>query len=400
MKNILVLSLVILTTLQAHAAYRREIPAPVINSITTLIAQGDTLSIKGTGFINNYPQGHIIYLRNERKIKLEPFYSNASELKAYIPTNLSYGDYLIGVKLRTKWLESRINSSTEKTKIRPIAPTVNLSNDYVYKNLDELNLPEQDSDGHQLIYQLLNPLSVGANKLSAHYYEDGYLSMPSTELSIMLLPEAAINPELELDGSKIMVRRKLSPSSLELSLPNQIINHEPDTGTKVLLSLSAAPILIDVSNYSHSNNSDFSQEIYLNSPTKPHYLSKKAFKSPIKIQQIHVKSPESVLLYNQSSKIFPLASCGLSDNIMTRHNFFEPSSITAGDPFLYTGDLGLNDTGGDSLSLDCPCSHPILIQASATAKEQGFTMPDCVSNKMRLDSFSYESLDAGGYGIK
>ena len=336
MKNILVLSLIIFTALGAHAAYRREIPAPVINSITSLMAQGDTLSIKGTGFINNYPQGHIIYLRNEHKIKLEPIYSNATELKANIPSNISYGDYQIAVKLKTKWLESRITSSTEKAKVRPIAAQVTLTNDYVYKNLDELDLPAQDSDGHQLIYQLLNPLSVGVNKLSAHYYDEGYLSMPSSELSVMLLPEAAINPELELDGTRIMVRRKLSPSSLELSLPSQIINTEPDTGDNVRLSLSTAPMLIDVSDYSHSTNGDYSQEIYLDSPTKPRYLSKKAFKSPIKIQQIHVKSPESVLLYNQSSKIFPLASCGLSDNIMTRHNFFEPSSIAAGDPFLYT----------------------------------------------------------------
>ncbi len=374
-----------------------------------MLAPGDTLHLYGSGFINNYPQGHIIYLRDQdQKIsKIQAFYSNASELVARIPNNLSYGDYQIAVKLQTKWLESRVNKATKPTYIRPKAPLVTNNESYVYKNLEELNseLSNTDNAGHALVYQLLNPLSVGENKLNAHYYDNNYLSLASAEITVMILPETAINPVLELESTKVMVRRKLSPNSLELKLPTKIFSYEEELKNNASerlsrLNLSNAPLLIDVSAYSHNSNGDYSQEIYLDSPTNPHYLSTKAFKSPIKIQKIHVKSPESLLLYNHSSKTFPLASCGLSDNIMTRHTFFEPSSIAAGDPFLYTGDLGLNDTGGDSLSLDCPCNHPIIQEASIVSQEQGFTMPVCTNNKMRLDSFSYESLDLNGYAMQ
>jgi len=380
---------------------RRTIPAPQISSSTELVAPGSELKINGSGFINNYPQGHIIYLKNERQVyKLAANYSNATELIATIPESLPYGDYQLAVRLRTRYLKSRIATSLSAARLRPKAPSIIEPSYKTYKNLAELNniLSATDNNGRELIYSFESELQAGSNKLRAYYYDSGYLSLASDAIEIVLLPEQLISTKLELNGSQVLARR-INNQNLELELPHKLysdINNLNSKSTRLINQDS----LIDVSPYILRANGDYSEELYLSTPSSAKYLSIKAFSSPIKISQIHVKSPESALLYNHSSKIFPLAGCSLSDNVTTRHNFFEPSSIAAGDPFLYTGDLGLNDTGGDALSLDCPCSHRSLVEASTVAQREGFAMPACTANKMRLYSFSYEALDANGFAIR
>ncbi len=388
--------------LPATARNNRRIPAPQITSSTEILAPGDKLSIRGSGFINNYPQGHIIYLKNDRGLiyKLVAQYSNATELITTVPDSIPYGDYQIGLILKTRYLKSQTATSLEPSKLRPRATSIAVPSFSVFKNLNELDniLSSEDNNGHELIYAFDNDLLVGVNKLRAYYYDASYLSIASPAIDIVLILENLIANKLELNGSQTLVRR-INHQDLELELPSKIYRDINNTQLKSARLLNRDS-LIDVSAYTHKTNGDYSEELYLSTPSSPKYLSVKAFSSPVKISQIHVKSPESALLYNQSSRIFPLAGCSLSDNVTTRHNFFEPSSIAAGDPFLYTGDLGLNDTGGDSLSLDCLCSHPLLVEAAKAALNEAFIMPSCSSNKMRLDNFSYETLDASGFGLR
>ncbi len=388
--NLLLVTLVL--TALPSIARRHSIPAPQLSQTNALLAPGDTLVIRGSGFINNYPEGHRVYLKDSRNKlhRLKVLYANASELHIEASPDLVFGDYLLGVKLQSKWLESAISVYPQSIRLRPAAPHIELPPKLVFQDLFELQTSLEEMNKPGLIYQFTEALKLGQNELSAYYYQDGFLSLASPSIEVMLL--ASANGRLEQDASGTWFR-PFKLSELDLELPANIYDYSenPEQNKQLrrtLLSTSSEPI--DVSDYVLEHQSDYSQDLYLQSPREPYYLLSKTYLSPIKFKDIHIKSPESVVLYNRSSKTLSLAGCSLSDTITTRHTLFEPSSLTASDIFTYTGDLGLNDTGGDALHLDCPCSHPLAQAIRQNASLEAFSAPLCNNSKMRLESYVYD----------
>lgn len=360
----LLLSFIVSLTVNsaANARTKGKIPSPSISSIESLfLSRSQTLIINGTGFIKGLNSANQIFLfPKDIKLKKRSFKRNAirlnvlnvdeNALQASIPTNISYGDYDIYLRLKTRLLKSKLSKLNETIFIRPAAPeSPELSHSVISNEFDlDSLLKEPDLE----LEVIGTGLEVGLNKISSYYFEEGFKSLNSEPVTLYYLPKEDIRNELEVE-SNIPLQ--------SFALKNEIIGSEDS-------------FKIDVSEVTRNEEKELSKHFFLSTPNNPRYLEHIIRLKPIFIEELHVKADEFVVIQNRSSTDFPLGSCTLSDSIKERFSFTEDEVLTAKSSKKVTANLGLNDTSPDSLSLHC---HNELI-----------------------DQLNYSKIDENGFAIK
>lgn len=330
-------------------------------------SQGSTLTVHGNGFILNYPQAHRLLLKSKdskEKLKLKAKTAIQHSLEFELPEGIDYGDYDLFLKLKTRYLKSKAVAHSSPLLLRPAAPVKPVLEPLLVK--DDSQILERLKTKNKFLLELKTPLELGANPVRSFYYEDGFKSILSEPSYLFYLPPDDLESELILEDDRAFVLTKEDAQLIDVS---DLLSYEEDGAFRTY---------------------------FLDYKDGQKYLSKTIFESPIKFTKIHVKNPEAVYLYNHSSKEFPLAGCTLSDSTMTRYTSFEQRKIAAGSPFLVEAALGLNDSGGDKLSLACPCDHQIF---SSAASVIGGRLPVCENGERDIFSASYSELDADGYAI-
>lgn len=360
--NTILWSIILLLTInfENHSGFAKKInliPSPIIYSIIIdKTSPGLIATLNGQGFITNMPEAHIVYLSKEdSRIKVQALSSSENNLSFQIPAEIEFGDYDISVQIKTRLLKSRISNCPNKLFLRPKAPNnpdlkynvISKSNEY--KNL-VTNLVFQ---GKTLDYALDNDIRIGLNNLRTFYTQNGYESIRSNAASFYYLPEEDFENELEVAS--------------ELPLKSFAVS-------KFGLSEDGNRENFDVSKVTNKEIQDLSKHFYLKTPSREKYLERIIKLNPLFIEKVHATEEEFAVITNRSSSIYQLNGCTLADDIKIRFSFGKKDNITAKSSLTVSQNLGLNNTGSDSLTLSCK---------------------DIV-----IDKFSYEKLDANGMAIR
>lgn len=353
----IIIALIIIACLKGNAReLLRNIPGPVIDSSQDLeIAQGSTLTLRGSGFINNYPIVHkvtAIKLKGKRvtKIQLPVLTANANYLHLAIPQGMELGDYDLKVKIKTKLLESKVVNLPSMLKLRPAPlPAPKLEYSVITDSTELNNLIPYSSNA---LLAINGDLQIGINQISQSYTRDGFQSIRSPMTNFYYLPEPDMESQLKID----------SESPIKSFAIEKLENK-----------------LIDVSNITNSEIEELSKSFYLKSKTNPRYLEYSVKLSPVFFEKVHAFEEEFAVIKNRSSSDFILKSCILADSIQNRYKFADKDLVLAKQSFTITQNLGLNNTSPDALKLLCP------------NESQSLTL---------IDEFKYEKIDADGFGIK
>jgi len=291
------------------------------------------------------PSAHKVLLRNDKqKIKARVLKANGDMLRLQVPAELSYGDFDIYVKIKTRLLKSKRSKSNDKLLLRPPAPAKPDLNYQTIQHQNEFADIYNNNDG--LDYELLDEVKIGENKILSSYYQDGFQSIKSEPSSFYYLPELAIEDQLEINS--------------ELPIESFAINKFLDAR-------------YNVSQATNTELNELSRHYYLKTPSQERYLEYSIQLSPVFIEQIHVTEPEYALIKNRSSTDFDLSNCNFADSIRDRYQFSNEIILAKSELRIETN-LGLNNTGADQLELKC--------------------------NETSLDQFVYDKLDEAGFGIK
>lgn len=349
--RVLVLALVLLSNLSTKAKIYKRVPSPIIHSDSVLISPGTEFTISGTGFIENYPQAHKVRVQNGKKsYKVKVVSSTVDSLSLKAPKDLSYGDYNIRIKIKTRLLRSKASKKQKLIRIRPEAPSALNFKYNVIKDQTELSEIALNTEfqGHSLDFHLNKDLlELGPNQITSTYTTNGWVSLESPSSQLYYFPEEEM----------------LSSLMLESEAP-----------LKTLALTKNKGLSFDVSNITKNEVEDLSKHFYLSTPSFPKYLEHIINLSPVYIEKLHVKAEEYAVLKNRSSQDFLLENCSLSDSLRVRHEFDASEKIPAKQSIKLEANLGLNDSSPDSLSIDC-------------AEEE-------------IDKFNYKGLDAEGFGIR
>lgn len=395
---------------------RAIIASPQISSIIeNKLSQGKIIDIQGSGFIENFPTAHKVFLtekntakqktkrRKHKKRKLQVLSSAANNLKAKLPSQISYGDYDLYLKLKTRFLRSHIHKSNTPILLRPIEPIKPTLNFKIASSLEEIsiiidndkstiknnNAAENTDNQSNTIDKLsinISGIKVGKNKLNTFYHEDGFDSLMSEAQEFHFLPADKISPQL--------IIRSEDPISSFIEVLNcdlQDIRSQASTIDHLKLNLpsideeqeTSCPREIDLSQETKTKTNGLSKHFYLETPFNDRYLETIIAIKPIIIEKLHVKSPEHIIIKNRSERDFSLIGCKLADDIRTRYSFDDeinsPKSLEANSSIQIDANLGLNDTSPDSMSLLCPSQDQKL---------------------QLIDKFSYNKVDEEGFAIK
>ncbi len=359
---LIILGLIIVACLKSNAA-KKTIPAPILDFNQNFeISQGSVLTLKGTGFITNYPEVHKVSLidftkKKPKQIAVEVITANTNNLKILIPENINLGDYDLNLKLASKLLKSKTISPIDKLRVRPKpAPAVRL--DYeVISNHQELDsvLANSYEQGLELSKAVNGDLQSGINFLYQIYYRDGFESVKSPYTKFYFLPETEFESELKVSSENPL-------ASFAVEKNNYFINPE-----------------IDVSDITSTEIFELSKHFFLKSQTNPRYLEHIIKLQAVFIDKVHALEDEFAIFKNRSSKDFPLKGCTLSDSIQVRYRFLDKDFIAAHNGLTLTNNLGLNNTGTDLLRLQCPGENNTVTI---------------------IDEFKYEKIDADGFAIR
>ena len=349
--RLLVLLLVTLSSTRIEARAFKSIPRPIIDTENISISPGLEFTIEGQGFIENYPQAHIVKLtQGKRNYKAKVISSTVNSLTIKAPEDLSYGNYNIAIKIKTRLLRSKATKKDNLILLRPEAPPA-LSFSYnVINKASELDtaISSKSFQGYTLTPHILNDeTKLGPNQITASYTINGWQSLESISTSFYYFPEEEMRSALML---------------------------ESESPLKTLALTRDKEFSFDVSSITEQETEDLSKHFYLSTPSYPKYLEYIISLSPVYIEKLHVKAEEYAVLKNRSSEDFLLENCTLSDSLKTRYEFESKDTIPAKQSIKLEANLGLNDSSPDSLSIDC--------------------------NEEEIDKFSYQGLDAEGFGIR
>lgn len=331
--------------LSAAVAKLRKIPAPTINlEGEKLSSKGSVITLEGRGFIKDFNNAHKVLLKKKakkKKFRLKTISSSPEKIEIQIPDNISYGDYDLYIFLKTKFFKSKKQRIKSYIKLRPKAPKKPKLKFQVIKNKNELaDLIEQDQE-HELILNLENELKTGKNSLSSFYYEDGYKSLLSETVDIFFLEADKVNPNLKISSES----------------PLQSFARAQETE-------------FDVTRVTHKNIQGLTKTYHLQTPSDDLYLATHLELSPLYIKEAHVKTPEYLVLKNRDSKGFDLSQCEIHDEISSRYQFEDYSTIEANKEFKIEGKLSLNDSGD---TIQIVCADKVIDELSYTkADAEGF----------------------------
>ena len=345
--RILVLILILQGSTGVKARSFKRIPRPQINTERVLVAPNSSFTIEGQGFIENYPQAHRIKLKQgKRRYKAKAISSSANSLRIQTPKNLSYGDYNIEIKIKTRLLRSKAKKKAKLLAVRPKAPPPLRFKHNVINETAELDLAILNRSFNGLPLVSHGQLELGPNQITSTYMRDGWESLESEASSIYYFPKEDMKEALMLESEQPLKT----------------------------LALTKEQISYDVSSITKHETQDLSKHFYLSTPNYPKYLEHIVNLSPVYIEMLHVKAEEYAVLRNRSSEDFLLENCSLSDSIRTRYEFTALESIPAKQSIKLEANLGLNDSSPDSLTLACQDEE--------------------------IDSFNYKGLDAEGFGVQ
>ncbi len=319
---LIALALVSLTSFEKIQA--RRFPSPSITEIQPeLVSPGEEIIISGSGFIKNFASAHKLVLKQgKKKFKLQILSSNANSLTALAPGDLSFGDYELAIKIKTRLLKSRLARAKQRLRIRPKAPAAPQLKFQIIKEPEEIDkiFVENNEFEHHF-----TDLKLGINSVSNYYTQDGFQSKTSEPSYFYYLPESEISPELELTQE--------DPIS---SFAKKISGDEK----------------FDISSHTLEEKNQLEKSFFVKTPNDAKYLEHRVKLTPIIISEIHAKEPESITLLNQSLQSFDLINCKVYDSLKQRHIFEEELIVEAGESFQLSKNLGINDDG-DDMKLEC-----------------------------------------------
>jgi hypothetical protein len=325
------------------------IPRPKLETDSISLAPNQNFSIQGSGFILNYPQAHKVFLKQgKKKYRVAVLSSTATRLDLKTPVRIAYGDYELGLRLRTRLLKSKVTKLTNPLRLRPAAPPRPVFSHSLIKNHQEFAQVNSQLryKNHDLVFSNEN-LELGLNEIRTSYYLDGWESLASEPSYIYYLPAEELESSLLLESEDPLKTFAIAP------------RHD---------------MSFDLSAFTKSRYEDLSKSFYVSTPSDERYLEYRIELKPVYIERIHVTAPEYGVIVNRSTEDFPLEGCSLSDAVRARYFFKPDETLAAKSSITIEANLGLNDTTPDHLSLDC-------------AEEQ-------------IDIFKYLKHDVDGYGIR
>lgn len=315
----------------------RLLRSPSIREIfPSFSSAGQIVNIKGSGFIKNYPELHHLVINKRKTVTV--LASEGDMLTIQLPSNLPYGDYDLGLQIKSRFFRSKFIEYPRILSLRPKAPPAPNLDYKVIKNPKELPNLNQS-------LEYLEPkeeLKIGENYLITYYYEDGYRSQNSSGTKFYYLPNF----------------EKLS-----------VISDNPIKALAV--SKDSKPI--DVSEVTNYSGQELSKNFYLTTPSDPRYLLLSIKLNPLYINTVHAGGNEAIILANRSSIKQSLKSCTLADSLKVRYSFKDSDEIAPLANLSLEGNFGLNDDG-DSVSFVC--------------------------QNQEIDKFEYNKIDLEGFAIK
>ena len=304
----------------------RRLPPPKIVLSQLQASPAQELLLQGSGFLNNRPAEHRVYIwadHLEAKRRLSVIAANSDVLTVLLPKKLAYGSYHLAVRLQSKYLRSKTVVYHDLLEVLPAAPRVELTGFRVLSNQSELYsiLANDSFHGYKLFAN--DNLGLGLNHLKFFYWKDGLRSLDSQPVMVYYLPRELMNSELELQGSHVSVVTK--------------------NGTQKF----------DLTDFVELDINGLERHYYIKTPSNGRYLETIIRLSPVYISVITITGDESVTLTNRSTEVFPLANCYLKDDLRSRYVFATGDLINPSQSLTVNQNLGLNDTGPDSMSLVC-----------------------------------------------
>lgn len=365
------------TTKHFNATQAKLIPLnPSLKLENELVSPSDTVKLSGSGLIPNLNSAYkfrFINLDNNLSfnIAIDKLSVSTNQIELNLNSEIPYGDYLIEFQFKNHYLKTAKQTLTETLKIRPEAENLelvaevllnskNLSSLIKNSNGKELSLVlnSQDLNGEGRdpldVENINSVIKLGLNEVQVYTLENGFKSILSQPKTFYFLPAEEFKPELLI---------KSKPFAVKLE---RYFTHE----------------MIDLGSIVKQENTLNGVYYYLNSLEQTRYLMKFIEAVALKIETMKVIGDEAASIRNRGLNTFKLKKCKLADSIKTRFEFSQDIDLSAESSLSINGDLGLNNTGSDYLSLSCE-----VIKASGL-------------ETVTLDQFSYSKTDEFGFAIR
>jgi hypothetical protein len=367
---------------------------PNLKLLNDFMARGETMTLKGTGLIQNLDTAYKIRLMavtdsSLLPVDLEVVSVEAEEVNILIPENIPYGDYKVEFQLKSRYLKTPKLLLADILKIRPKAITdFSLKADVLLRsdNLTALlsgsraddfklilNSNDVDEEVDSMLEQAdslsLDPnlsrealkqkiigriLKLGLNSVQVYAVEDGFKSLLTTSVNFYYLPQDIFQQELFIS---------LNPFS-------------------VVMKQNFTNKAFDVSSVIKKEQQGLTTTYYLKAFEKPYYLSRNIEASALGIEKMRVIGDEFAVIKNLGINSFKLRKCRLADLVKTRFEFTQDVELLPEAAVIVNGDLGLNNTGTDFLNLSCEI-------------DQGSGLKYII-----LDQFSYSKTNEEGFAVR
>jgi hypothetical protein len=368
---------------------------PKLKLLNEFMARGETMILKGTNLIQNLDTAYKLRLipvndLSLLPINLEILSVEAGELSSLIPEDIPYGDYKIEFQLRSRYLKTPKQLLADTLKVRPEAVSdFNLKADVLLKSenltaflsgarVNDFKLMLNSNDVDEEVESMLEGvdslsfdanlgidalkqkviervLVLGLNTLQVYIVEDGFKSLLTTSVNFYYLPQDIFQPELFIS---------LNPFS-------------------VVMKQNFTNKSFDVASVIKKEQQGLTTTYYLKAFEKPYYLSRSIEASALGIEKMRVIGDEFAVIKNLGINSFKLRKCRLADLVKTRFEFSQDIELLPEAAIIVNGDLGLNNTGTDFLSLSCEIDQGtglkyVLIDQFSYSKtnEEGFAVRD------------------------
>jgi hypothetical protein len=367
---------------------------PNLKLLNDFMARGETMTLKGTGLIQNLDTAYKFRLiavadASLLPINLEILSVDAEEVNVLIPEDIPYGDYKVEFQLKSRYLKTPKLLLADILKIRPKAVTdFSLKADVLLKaeNLTALlsgakandfklilNSNDVDEEVDSMLEQadslsldanlsrealkqkvIGRILKLGLNTAQVYTLEDGFKSLLTTSVNFYYLPLDVFQQELfvSLNPFSVVMKQNFTNKSFDVS---SVIKKEQQGLTTTY---------------------------YLKAFEKPYYLSRSIEASALGIEKMRVIGDEFAVIKNLGINSFKLRKCRLADSLRIRFEFTQDIELLPEAAVSVNGDLGLNNTGTDFLSLSCEI-------------DQGTGL-----KYVLLDQFSYSKTNEEGFAVR
>ncbi|MFZ4085168.1 MAG: hypothetical protein ACOYK1_06500 [Vampirovibrionia bacterium] len=367
---------------------------PKLELLNDFMARGETMTLKGTSLIRNLDTAYKIRLMaladaSLLPINLEILSVDGEEVNILIPEDIPYGDYKIEFQLKSRYLKTPKLLLANILKIRPQAVAdFSLKADVLLKaenftallsgaRANDFKLILNSNDVDEEVDSILEQadslsldanlsrealkqkvigriLKLGLNSAQVYTVEDGFKSLLTTSVNFYYLPLDVFQQELFIS---------LNPFS-------------------VVMKQNFTNKSFDVTSVIRKEQQGLTTTYYLKAFEKPYYLSRSIEASALGIEKMRVIGDEFAVIKNLGINSFKLRKCRLADLVKTRFEFTQDIELLPEAAVIVNGDLGLNNTGTDFLSLSCEI-------------DQGTGL-----KYVLLDQFSYSKTNEEGFAVR